>query len=75
MRMTFYDPVADVLTITLAQPSQGESVESLEVDPGVFCDFQGEHRLLRVQVQDASRRYSAKELGSMTAARAQGEVE
>lgn len=60
-----YDPVADVLTITLAQPSQAESVESLEVDPGVFCDFQGEHRLLRVQVQDASKRYSSEEIAAL----------
>ncbi len=73
-RLAHYDPVADVLTITLAQPSQAESVESLEVDPGVFCDFLGKHRLLRVQVQDASKRYSVEELGSMIAARAQPEA-
>lgn len=64
--LAHYDAVADVLTITLAQPSQEESVDSLEVDPGVFCDFQGEHRLLRVQVQDASRRYSLAELAGLT---------
>ena len=68
-RLVHYDAVADVLTITLAQPSQAESVESLDVDPGVFCDFQGEYRLLRVQVQDANRRYSAEELQELAASR------
>lgn len=65
--LAHYDAVADVLTITLAPPSREGSVESLEVDQGVFCDFQGEHRLLRVQVQDASKRYAAEELARLVA--------
>ena len=64
-RLIHYDAVADVLTITLVQPSQDGGVDSLEVDPGVFCDFQGKHRLLRVEVQDASKRYSAEEIARL----------
>lgn len=65
MSIAHYDAESDVLTITLAQPSKKGGVDSLEVDPGVFCDFQGAHRLLRVQVQDASKRYTAQELAAL----------
>lgn len=54
-----YSPETDMLYIRL---TEGVSVESEEIAPGVVLDFDAENRLIGIEIEDASRRLNLSRL-------------
>lgn len=64
---TTYDANADALAIQFAS-AKGGRVTTKEVHPGVNLDFDGEGRLLALEVLDASHHFTAAALAKMASA-------
>lgn len=55
MIKTSYDPEADAMFIWLG-PEGAKATETREISPGVMLDYDGEGRLLGIEVLDVRRR-------------------